>query len=58
VDPPLGVRTDYLNAYSALVRGAQNEPFQPGAGWWANYIDGPAHDLGLNHCTFNIRRSG
>ena len=30
VDPPLGVRTDYLNAYSALVRGAQNEPSQPG----------------------------
>jgi hypothetical protein len=58
VDPPLGVRTDYVNAYSALVRGAQNEPSQPGTESWTNYIDGPAHDLGLNHCTFNIRRSG
>ena len=58
VDPPHGVRTDYLNAYSALVRGAQNEPIQPGTESWTNYIDGPAHDLGLNHCTFNIRRSG
>ncbi|HEY5879592.1 MAG TPA: hypothetical protein VIU11_11830 [Nakamurella sp.] len=58
VDPPNVVRTDYLNAYSALVRGTQNEPIQPGTESWANYIDGPAHDLGLNHCTFNIRRSG
>lgn len=58
VDPPLGVPDEYGTAFAALMRGAQNEPFQPGPQWWANYIDGPAQDLGLNHCTFNIRRSG
>ena len=58
VDPPPVVHSEYLNAYSALVRGSRDEPYQPGPESWVNYIDGPAHDLGLNHCTFNIRRSG